>query len=296
MKTIRIFVVVFSLSLVLAAMPSPARAAQGESAPAAWQTGMGMVAFADVITETIVVKPLSFVVNTLATIAMAVDPQRSMAAAASANASVGLTQEQVSAVSDLLASFNTDTKVVAQIKLMLQGGRPAKPGSAGEGEHKMATSTKPGEGMRPPLARICPALANMLRRGNSGEEVKKLQEFLAGQGETSLEGSATGYFGLATEAALKSWQAKMGIVAAGDAETTGWGALGPKTRDLIKMKCGNMPEPKPGMGTTTRRGGEGKQPGGVMCTADAMQCPDGRYVGRSGPNCEFKCAPAPSTQ
>lgn len=27
----------------------------------------------------------------------------------------------------------------------------------------------------------------------------------------------------------------------------------------------------------------------VMCTADAMQCPDGSYVGRTGPNCEFVC-------
>ncbi|TSC84698.1 MAG: Uncharacterized protein G01um101413_82 [Parcubacteria group bacterium Gr01-1014_13] len=28
----------------------------------------------------------------------------------------------------------------------------------------------------------------------------------------------------------------------------------------------------------------------VMCTMDAKQCPDGSYVGRSGPKCEFaKC-------
>ena len=27
----------------------------------------------------------------------------------------------------------------------------------------------------------------------------------------------------------------------------------------------------------------------VMCTMDAMQCPDGSYVGRTGPNCEFVC-------
>lgn len=30
-------------------------------------------------------------------------------------------------------------------------------------------------------------------------------------------------------------------------------------------------------------------PEGVACTMDAMQCPDGTYVGRSGPNCEFVC-------
>ena len=27
----------------------------------------------------------------------------------------------------------------------------------------------------------------------------------------------------------------------------------------------------------------------IACTADAMQCPDGTYVGRTGPNCEFVC-------
>lgn len=27
----------------------------------------------------------------------------------------------------------------------------------------------------------------------------------------------------------------------------------------------------------------------VICTMDAKQCPDGSYVGRSGPNCEFVC-------
>lgn len=29
----------------------------------------------------------------------------------------------------------------------------------------------------------------------------------------------------------------------------------------------------------------------TMCTQDAMQCPDGSYVGRTGPSCEFVCPP-----
>lgn len=29
----------------------------------------------------------------------------------------------------------------------------------------------------------------------------------------------------------------------------------------------------------------------IMCTMDAMMCPDGSSVGRSGPNCEFICPP-----
>lgn len=30
-------------------------------------------------------------------------------------------------------------------------------------------------------------------------------------------------------------------------------------------------------------------PDTVVCTADAMQCPDGSYVGRTGPECKFVC-------
>ncbi|MEZ4194791.1 MAG: Gmad2 immunoglobulin-like domain-containing protein [Candidatus Paceibacterota bacterium] len=32
----------------------------------------------------------------------------------------------------------------------------------------------------------------------------------------------------------------------------------------------------------------------VACTMDAMMCPDGSYVGRTGPNCEFVCPDLPS--
>ena len=34
-------------------------------------------------------------------------------------------------------------------------------------------------------------------------------------------------------------------------------------------------------------------PNDVACPMDAMQCPDGSFVGRTGPNCEFVCPPAP---
>lgn len=33
----------------------------------------------------------------------------------------------------------------------------------------------------------------------------------------------------------------------------------------------------------------------IVCTADAMRCPDGSWVGRSGPNCEFVCPTSTST-
>ena len=40
------------------------------------------------------------------------------------------------------------------------------------------------------------------------------------------------------------------------------------------------------------RGGMPIQPGpGAICTMEAKQCPDGSYVGRQGPNCEFAACP-----
>lgn len=33
----------------------------------------------------------------------------------------------------------------------------------------------------------------------------------------------------------------------------------------------------------------GDDPEPVACTMEARQCPDGSWVGRSGPNCEFVC-------
>lgn len=39
------------------------------------------------------------------------------------------------------------------------------------------------------------------------------------------------------------------------------------------------------------RPGSPRTDDGVVCTADAKLCPDGSYVGRTGPRCEF--APCP---
>ncbi len=39
---------------------------------------------------------------------------------------------------------------------------------------------------------------------------------------------------------------------------------------------------------------KGEPTGEVMCTMDAKECPDGSWVGRSGPNCQFVC-PIPTS-
>lgn len=40
-------------------------------------------------------------------------------------------------------------------------------------------------------------------------------------------------------------------------------------------------------GWNGHKGNGGSEP--VACTMDAMICPDGRAIGRTGPNCEFVC-------
>jgi hypothetical protein len=47
--------------------------------------------------------------------------------------------------------------------------------------------------------------------------------------------------------------------------------------------------PTPTATTTPPTGGGGT--GGTICTQEAKQCPDGSYVGRTGPNCEFAACP-----
>ena len=78
----------------------------------------------------------------------------------------------------------------------------------------------------------CPKIARLLAFGASGIDVTNLQIYLASQGllETC---SATGFFGKLTEAAVQAWQTTMGIVTEGTPATTGFGAIGPKTRAAL---------------------------------------------------------------
>lgn len=63
-------------------------------------------------------------------------------------------------------------------------------------------------------------------------EVSKVQEFLRDQGDFTYP-DITGYFGPITEAAVKQFQAREGIVFSGTRFTTGYGQVGPLTRARI---------------------------------------------------------------
>ena len=81
----------------------------------------------------------------------------------------------------------------------------------------------------------CVTLSRTISLGSRGEHVASVQKFLIAQGLLKSD-SATGYFGLQTQAAVQKWQSIRGIVSMGTPQSTGYGVLGPKTRAVLK--CG----------------------------------------------------------
>ena len=107
----------------------------------------------------------------------------------------------------------------------------------------------------------------------TGGEVSKLQEFLKEEGFLNIT-NATGFFGQATEGALKKWQAQEQIVFSGSPETTGFGAVGPLTRIKIKeVRCKTWPTQS--IKVLTPNGGESWKRG----TIQGIQWQDPRWVG-----------------
>jgi peptidoglycan hydrolase-like protein with peptidoglycan-binding domain len=147
-----------------------------------------------------------------------------------------LTTQQIEAVTNLLVSFNVDAKTVMTVKAVLNG-------TGGGDGWKQGTSTRPEDGdhMKPgfPGNSGCALLQRTLNRGHVGDDVRQLQEFLRKLGFLNAT-SSTDFFGPATERALQAWQAHEGVVTNGDAQSTGFGAVGPKTRQLIMMRCKDL--------------------------------------------------------
>src|SRR3989344_114495 len=84
------------------------------------------------------------------------------------------------------------------------------------------------------------ALTKNLRQGSRdvGEgDVTQLQRFLIAKGYLTGTGP-TGYFGTLTTQAVQKWQKVAGIVSSGTPSTTGYGAIGPKSRLAFSSQCG----------------------------------------------------------
>ena len=95
----------------------------------------------------------------------------------------------------------------------------------------------PGATLTTASSVACPQLGKSLKRGSSGEDVRRLQVFLSNDPSVYPEGQITGYYGALTEAAVKRWQVKFNIVSTGTAETTGFGVVGPRTAAVLALQC-----------------------------------------------------------
>ncbi|MBI2048564.1 MAG: peptidoglycan-binding protein [Parcubacteria group bacterium] len=144
-----------------------------------------------------------------------------------ASAQAALSESQIQAIISLVASFGADAATVQNVGASLRGHAPTGSSSSSAG----GTSTS---------ASSCISLSFDLyldrADAQTNGEVTKLQKFLAQNSSIYPEGRITGYFGPATERALQRWQAARGVVSSGDADTTGYGYAGPKTR--AAMACG----------------------------------------------------------
>ena len=90
---------------------------------------------------------------------------------------------------------------------------------------------------------VSPALNSTLQYGMTSDDVKRLQELLASDPEIYPEGIISGWFGQLTRKAVQKFQCKYDIVCSGDEKTTGYGLLGPKTRQKLNEVFGQTETP-----------------------------------------------------
>lgn len=84
-------------------------------------------------------------------------------------------------------------------------------------------------------APLCPSITRTLSLRSRGADVATLQSYLISQNLLSPD-SATGYFGRLTQTAVQSWQCQRGLICTGSPRTTGYGAVGPRTRAAL-LSC-----------------------------------------------------------
>lgn len=106
-----------------------------------------------------------------------------------------------------------------QIEAIIASSTPATPIAT-----EIATST--------PAVVGCPNITRTLLFGMRGSDVTELQNYLISENLLSAD-SASGFFGALTEAAVQAWQSAQAIMTEGTATSTGFGAVGPKTRAAL---------------------------------------------------------------
>ncbi len=130
------------------------------------------------------------------------------------------------------AQAQTAEQLAAQAQLLLQQI------AALQAQLQAQTGAPTGATVAPTVSSaLCPNVGRVLKLGSTGDDVSRLQRFLAADAGIYPEALITGYYGGLTEAAVKRWQTKFNIVSSGDAESTGFGVTGPRTAAAISLQC-----------------------------------------------------------
>jgi len=134
---------------------------------------------------------------------------------------------------DLQAQAQALLQQVAQLQAQIaaQGGGTTNTGTATTG------TTAHYDGNLPNGGSSCPNIGRVLKRGSTGDDVTRLQQFLAHDSTVYPGGTVSGYYGALTEAAVERWQAKYNVVSSGSPSTTGYGVVGPRTAAAIALLC-----------------------------------------------------------
>lgn len=134
----------------------------------------------------------------------------------------------------VVASADTNAELAAQAQALLNRVAALQAQLAAQGGVSTGNAS-PASPVASSAA--CPLIGRVLKLGSTGDDVTRLQRFLAVDPSIYPEAQITGYYGGLTEAAVKRWQVKYNIVAGGTAATTGYGVTGPRTAAAISLQC-----------------------------------------------------------
>src|SRR3990167_1812133 len=115
-----------------------------------------------------------------------------------------------------LPTSSTITDLQAQIQALLLRVQQLQQQTGGSG----SAPAVPVPGAPVIDSSACPLIGRILYIGSTGDDVTRLQQFLARDASIYPERLVSGYYGPLTEAAVKRWQVKYNIVSSGTAGKT----------------------------------------------------------------------------
>lgn len=143
------------------------------------------------------------------------------------------TVDQAALQAQIATLLQQVTALQQQMGVSGSGSASASAGTGAQGVSGLAQQA----GVQVVDSSSCPQIGRSLKIGSSGDDVTRLQQFLARDSSVYPEGTVSGYYGSLTEAAVRRWQVKYNIVSSGSAETTGYGVVGPRTAAAISLQC-----------------------------------------------------------